>query len=247
MKKVLNLSKRGLFKDVLDTIWEQFQLSSEPEFSGISCIEDNNGNNIVNNCSNDSNDNIDDNHKDINDNKDNNDIGNKNNIGNNNKMQNKTKDCNENKNENKNEIPLPATTTDGTDTTTTNTAIITTTNNTDNIIATTTLPTPTPYTPSTPSSIPYDQFRLRHYLPSTKICQNIFDIKNELNTLEFLGFTSNKCYKLEIKNKSDVFDVYYNDGFTLLLEEYDVEENMFKDSRTVRMQKASTLEDLRGE
>ena len=90
------------------------------------------------------------------------------------------------------------------------------------------------------------QMRLRFYNSSAKIVTDCFDFSMHSKSLESLNFSSYRHLLLETKNSSDVFEVYYSDGFDILIEEYDLEERTFRDTRTVRLPRLGTLSDLRG-
>ena len=90
------------------------------------------------------------------------------------------------------------------------------------------------------------QMRLRFYNSSAKIVTDCFDFSMHSKSLESLNFSSYRHLLLETKNSTDVFEVYYSDGFDVLIEEYDHDECTFRDTRTVRLPKLGTLSDLRG-
>ena len=87
--------------------------------------------------------------------------------------------------------------------------------------------------------------RLRLYNASAKTASDAFDVTSILKTLESLNFNSYRPLILETKKSSSVFDVYHVDGFNILLEEFDLELNEFKEIRSVRMAKLGTLTDLK--
>ena len=90
-----------------------------------------------------------------------------------------------------------------------------------------------------------DNMRLRLYNASAKTASDAFDVTSILKTLESLNFNSYRPLILETKKSSSVFDVYHVDGFNILLEEFDLELNEFKEIRSVRMAKLGTLTDLK--
>ena len=87
--------------------------------------------------------------------------------------------------------------------------------------------------------------RLRLYNASAKTASDAFDATSILKTLESLNFNSYRPLILETKKSSSLFDIYYADGFNILLEEFDLELNEFKEIRSVRMPKLGTLTDLK--
>jgi hypothetical protein len=90
------------------------------------------------------------------------------------------------------------------------------------------------------------QMRLRFYNMSSKIATDVFDFSSLSKTLDTLNFSSYRYLILETKKQTDVFTVYFSDGFDVLLEEFDSDLKEFKEARTVRLPKEGTLLNLKG-
>jgi hypothetical protein len=90
-----------------------------------------------------------------------------------------------------------------------------------------------------------ENMRLRLYNASAKTASEAFDATSIFKTLESLSFNSYRPLILETKKSTDSFEVYYTDGFNILLEEFDLELKEFKEVRSVRMPKLGTLTDLK--
>ena len=125
-------------------------------------------------------------------------------------------------------------------------------NITSKIIKSDKLPTNDLETPQNPvktgvtsSIVQYGEMRLRYFNITTKIPTDVFDIKSRTKTLESLGFSSYRYLMLQIKEKNEIWEEYYSDGFNILLEGFNSVTNDFCPVRSVRMAKNSTLKDLR--
>jgi hypothetical protein len=90
-----------------------------------------------------------------------------------------------------------------------------------------------------------ENMRLRLYNASAKTASEAFDATSIFKTLESLSFNSYRPLILETKKSTNSFEVYYADGFNILLEEFDLELKDFKEVRSVRMPKLGTLTDLK--
>lgn len=90
-----------------------------------------------------------------------------------------------------------------------------------------------------------ENMRLRLYNASAKTASEAFDATSIYKTLESLSFNSYRPLILETKKSTNCFEVYYTDGFNILLEEFDLELKDFKEVRSVRMPKLGTLTDLK--
>ena len=90
-----------------------------------------------------------------------------------------------------------------------------------------------------------ENMRLRLYNASAKTASEAFDATSIFKTLESLSFNSYRPLILETKKSTNSFEVYYTDGFNILLEEFDLESKDFKEVRSVRMPKLGTLTDLK--
>ena len=90
--------------------------------------------------------------------------------------------------------------------------------------------------------LPLSQCRLRFYNVSMKTCTDVFDdATSGTKTLEQLYFNSYRALLLEIRSPEDTFEVYYNDGFGLLVDEYDAIIGGMKPTRTVRVPRTCTV------
>ena len=90
-----------------------------------------------------------------------------------------------------------------------------------------------------------ENMRLRLYNASAKTALEAFEATSLYKTLETLNFNSYRPLILETKKSINVFEIYYADGFNILLEEFDLELREFKEIRSVRMPKLGTLTDLK--
>ena len=90
--------------------------------------------------------------------------------------------------------------------------------------------------------LPWSQCRLRFYNTTMKTCTDAFDNESSgSKTLESLYFNNYRALLLEIRSPEETFEVYYNDGFGLLIEEYDPIIGGMKPTRTVRVPRTCTV------
>jgi hypothetical protein len=88
--------------------------------------------------------------------------------------------------------------------------------------------------------------RLRNYNVSAKVGTDIFEYETcEEKTLEEMMISAYRPLLLETRKLDARWDVYFADGVTLNVEEYDPTANTFKSARCVRLRKGSTCRDLR--
>jgi hypothetical protein len=90
------------------------------------------------------------------------------------------------------------------------------------------------------------QMRLRFYNMTSKVATDVFDFSSLSKTLDTLNFSSYRYLILETKKRTDIFPVYFSDGFDVLLEEFDSDLKEFREARTVRLPKEGTLLNLKG-
>ena len=90
-----------------------------------------------------------------------------------------------------------------------------------------------------------ENMRLRLYNASAKTASEAFDATSIFKTLESLCFNSYRPLILETKKSTNSFEIYYTDGFDIILQEFDLELKEFKEIRSVRMPKLGTLNDLK--
>jgi hypothetical protein len=94
--------------------------------------------------------------------------------------------------------------------------------------------------------LPYHLFRIRDYNQYTKILSTGFDYEiNKQKTLSDLNYSDYKTYALEIRKPEQDWETYINDGFNVLVEEFDPISFSFKDSRSLRLPQSSTVADLK--
>lgn len=92
----------------------------------------------------------------------------------------------------------------------------------------------------------FSLFRLRSYNVHTFIKSEPIDFEvSKLITLGDLGFSDYRTYMVETRKPGESWEVFYSDGFTLLLEEFDGVSFSFKDPRSVRFRKGFTLRDVK--
>eukprot|EP01038_Epipyxis_sp_PR26KG_P004865 gene4865-6816_t len=95
-------------------------------------------------------------------------------------------------------------------------------------------------------TIPYDCFRLRNYNGYNKLKSDIYDLSQiSSKLLSDLAFNEHKTYFLETRKFHEEWEVYYSDGLSVILDEFDLEKCSFKDSRSVRLPKFATVSDLK--
>jgi hypothetical protein len=88
--------------------------------------------------------------------------------------------------------------------------------------------------------------RLREYNHITKLRAAAYDAgvtgEKRLSELYFNDF---KHYIIETRKTDEVWEEYFTDGISILMEEFDAKTASFKDPRTVRLPKGSTLGDFK--
>lgn len=91
-----------------------------------------------------------------------------------------------------------------------------------------------------------DLFRIRDYNHYTKLLLGGIDYeKSKDKLLSDLSFSDYKVYYLETRQAHEEWEEYYPDGFSVLLEEFDLVQMNFKDPRTIRLPAGSTVIDLK--
>mmetsp|Transcript_22583 Transcript_22583/g.50628 ORF Transcript_22583/g.50628 Transcript_22583/m.50628 type:complete len:916 (+) Transcript_22583:74-2821(+) len=91
----------------------------------------------------------------------------------------------------------------------------------------------------------FDLFRLRNYNPTTHLRTDTYDYDVEGDSsLESLQFNDYRAYALDIRVPHEQWEVYYLDGLSLLVAEFDAPRNCFLDPVSLRLPKYSTLAGL---
>lgn len=108
-------------------------------------------------------------------------------------------------------------------------------------------PTPPTEVPKiNPIPMNVDLIRFREYNHYTKLVTGAFDTKNHGDkALSELYFNDYKSYIIETRKPSEEWEEYFADGISVLVEEFDAVQMVFKDPRTVRLPKGSTVADLK--
>jgi len=92
----------------------------------------------------------------------------------------------------------------------------------------------------------YDLFRLRNFNIYSKIKQETIDFEQcQSSNLAFLQFTDYKSYCLETRHPDESWELYYSDGYTILLQEFDSVTCSFKEVQSVRFKRNFTIRDLK--
>jgi hypothetical protein len=92
----------------------------------------------------------------------------------------------------------------------------------------------------------FDLFRLRNYNTYTQLRSDAWEVDNAGSlTLGELNFHSNRTFYLETRSGGEDWEVYYADGITVLLLEYDPASGEFKEPRNLRLRRTATLGDVR--
>eukprot|EP00981_Chlorochromonas_danica_P009769 scaffold2815_cov180-Ochromonas_danica.AAC.4 len=90
--------------------------------------------------------------------------------------------------------------------------------------------------------IPFHLFRLRDYNSYSKIAQSIYDYDSKgTRTLGDLGFADYRSYLVEVRSPNQCWEVYYLDGFSILVDIYDHSLGTMKPTVTIRLPKGSSL------
>eukprot|EP01033_Poteriospumella_lacustris_P009379 gene9379-6720_t len=89
-----------------------------------------------------------------------------------------------------------------------------------------------------------DLIRLRDFNHITKLRTTTYDASAE-KRLSDLYFSEYKHYIIETRETHEAWEEYYQDGLSILLEEFDATSLTFKEPRTVRMPKGATLGDFK--
>ena len=92
----------------------------------------------------------------------------------------------------------------------------------------------------------FSLFRLRHYNSYSKVKSDIVDFESSRNMqLGDLLFSDYKPMILETRRPEEDWELFFADGCTVLLQEFDSVTFTFKDARSVRFKKNFTVRDLK--
>lgn len=92
----------------------------------------------------------------------------------------------------------------------------------------------------------FDLFRLRLYNTFTHFRSDTYDVESQgSETLTSLGINEYKVFLVETRQSTEQWEVYYADGFTVIIVEYDPVTLRFKEPRSVRLKKFSILSELK--
>jgi hypothetical protein len=94
--------------------------------------------------------------------------------------------------------------------------------------------------------INHELFRLRDYNHYTKVVMGSIDFeKSRSKTLGDLNFSDYKVYYLETKTLHQEWDEFFQDGFSILIEEFDKDAFSFKEPKTIRLPQYASVHELK--
>ena len=92
----------------------------------------------------------------------------------------------------------------------------------------------------------FDLFRLRNYNSFTHLKTEAYDHDTSgALSLDALNFRDHRTFLLETRSGEQSWEVYYVDGISMLILEYDPDTHAFKEPRNLRVQRTATLSDVR--
>ena len=92
----------------------------------------------------------------------------------------------------------------------------------------------------------FELFRIRNYNQHTHLKTDVFEFETSADVeLHDLPMNEYRCYLLETRAAEEEWEIYYVDGMSILIVEYDPNTNSLKDPRTMHVRKDCTLLDLR--